>query len=210
MIRKATIEDIAGILTIYNDAILHTTAIYDYTPHTLDERTAWFKELTAAGWPLYVYEAADGAVAGFADYGSFRNWPAYKYTVEHSIYVHPDFRRQGIARALLGDLQARYKSVELNAFAHQVPWFESMAMQVVAASGPQVLMSSTGQASGALIGRLDIAPIYQTAEVLQIHTYLLNQQGEDAMIEAEQMRDERLDALTAQAQECVRQRQHVH
>ena len=104
MIRKATIEDIAGILSIYNDAILHTTAIYDYTPHTLDERTAWFKELTAAGWPLYVYEAADGLVAGFADYGSFRNWPAYKYTVEHSIYVHPDCRRQGIARALMKQL----------------------------------------------------------------------------------------------------------
>jgi len=124
--------------------------------------------------------------------------------------VRASHRRQGIARALLGDLQARHACVELNAFANQVPWFEAMGMQVVAANGPQVLMSSTGQASGALIGRLDIAPIYQTAEVLQIHTYLLNQQGEDAMIEAEQMRDERLDALTAQAQECVRQRQHVH
>ena len=44
----------------------------------------------------------------------------------------------------------------------------------------------------------------------RIHTYLLNQQGEDAMIEAEQMRDERLDELTAQAKECVRQRKTVH
>lgn len=119
-------------------------------------------------------------------------------------------RRQGIARALLGDLRSRHACVELNAFANQVPWFEAMGMQVVAANGPQVLMSSTGQPSGALIGRLDIAPIYQTAEVLQIHTYLLNQQGEDAMIEAEQMRDERLDELTAQAKECVRQRKTVH
>lgn len=119
-------------------------------------------------------------------------------------------RRQGIARALLGDLQARYRCVELNTFASQVPWFETMGMQVVAANGPQVLMSSTGQASGALIGRLDIAPIYQAAEVIQIHTYLLNQQGEDAMIEAEQMRDERLDELAVQAQACVRQRKTVH
>jgi len=124
--------------------------------------------------------------------------------------VRASHRRQGIARALLGDLQARHACVELNAFANQVPWFEAMGMQVVAANGPQVLMSSTGQASGALIGRLDIAPIYQTAEVLQIHTYLLNQQGEDAMIEAEQMRDERLDELAAQALECVRQRKTVH
>jgi len=124
--------------------------------------------------------------------------------------VLPSHRRQGIARALLGDAQARYASVEMNAFADQVPWFESMGMQVVAASGPQVLMSSTGQASGALIGRLNIAPIYQTAEVLQIHTYLLNQQGEDAMLDAEQQRDEWLDELTVQASECVRQRRSLH
>ena len=124
--------------------------------------------------------------------------------------VSPSHRRQGIARALLGDVQARHASVELNAFAHQVPWFENMGMQVVAASGPQVLMSSTGQASGALIGRLDIAPIYQTAEVLQIHTYLLNQQGEEAMLDAEQQRDEWLDELTAQAKACVQERKSVH
>jgi len=124
--------------------------------------------------------------------------------------VAASHRRRGIARALLGDLQARYASVELNAFAHQVAWFENMGMQVLAASGPQVLMSSTGHASGALIGRVDIAPIYQSAEVLQIHTYLLNQQGEDAMLEAEQQRDERLDALTAQANACVQARRSVH
>ena len=124
--------------------------------------------------------------------------------------VVPSHRRQGIARALLGDAQARYASVELNAFASQVPWFENMGMQVVGASGPQVLMTSTGQATGALIGRLDIAPIYQTAEVLQIHTYLLNQQGEDAMVDAEQQRDAWLDELTAQAKACVRERKSVH
>ncbi|MFJ3077072.1 MULTISPECIES: GNAT family N-acetyltransferase [Pseudomonas] len=124
--------------------------------------------------------------------------------------VVPERRREGVARALLGDVQARFASVELNAFAHQVPWFEAMGMQVVAASGPQVLMSSTGVASGALIGRLDIAPIYQAQEVHQIHTYLLNQQGEEAMIEAEQQRDERLDELAVQARECVRQRKTVH
>ncbi|UTL88982.1 GNAT family N-acetyltransferase [Pseudomonas fluorescens] len=124
--------------------------------------------------------------------------------------VVPSHRRQSIARALLGDAQTRYASVELNAFAGQVPWFENMGMQVVSASGPQVLMSSTGQASGALIGRLDIAPIYQTAEVLQIHTYLLNQQGEDAMVDAEQQRDAWLDELTAQAKACVRERKSVH
>ncbi len=49
--------------------------------------------------------------------------------------VRPSHRRQGIARALLSDLQARHACVELNAFASQVPWFETMGMQVVAANG---------------------------------------------------------------------------
>nr|WP_314480224.1 GNAT family N-acetyltransferase [uncultured Pseudomonas sp.] len=124
--------------------------------------------------------------------------------------VAPSHRRQGIAHALLGDLKARYRYIEMNAFAHQVPWFEAMGMQAVSANGPQVLMSSTGQVGDALIGRLDIAPIYQTTEVMQIHTYLLNQNGEDAMIEAEQRRDERLDELGLQAQACVRQRLTTH
>ncbi|MDO7911556.1 GNAT family N-acetyltransferase [Pseudomonas sp. 22-AL-CL-001] len=126
------------------------------------------------------------------------------------LIVLPEARRQGIARALLGELQADYACVELAAFAHQVPWFEAMGMQVVAASGPQVLMTSTGRVSEALIGRLDIAPLYQTTEVGQIHAYLLNQNGEEAMIEAERQRDERLDQLTLEAAQCVEGRRRVH
>jgi len=124
--------------------------------------------------------------------------------------VHPGHRRQGIARALLADAQSRHACVELNAFAGQVPWFEDMGLHVVAAAGPQVLMSSTGHASGALVGRLDIAPIYRTTEVRQIHAYLLKQHGDEAMLAAEKQRDERLDALALQAQACVKQRKTVH
>lgn len=124
--------------------------------------------------------------------------------------VSPDHRREGIARGLLTDLRARYSCVEMSAFAHAVPWFEAMGLQVVSATGPQVLMSSTGKASGALIGRLDIAPIYQTLEVRQIHAYLLKQHGEAAMIDAERQRDEHLDELTLQAQACVATRKRVH
>ena len=105
MIRKATAADLPGILFIYNDAILHTTAIYDYTPHTLEMRAAWLAAHEKAGFPVFVWEE-DGQVAGFAAYGSFRDWPAYKYTVEHSIYVHPGYRRRGIARALMEKLIA--------------------------------------------------------------------------------------------------------
>ena len=124
--------------------------------------------------------------------------------------VAPSHRRQGIARALVDDLRSRYACVELSTFAGQVPWFEAMGLQVVASAGPQVLMSSTRRPSGALIGRLDVAPIYQTLEVMQIHAYLLKHQGDEAMIEAERLRDERLDSLTEEAKACVAQRLMRH
>lgn len=102
-IRQARESDIPGILEIYNDAILNTTALYTYEPFTLPMMQQWFAEKTAKDLPVFV--AADQAgVAGFASYGPFRPWPAYKYSVEHSIYVHRDQRGKGIAKKLLRTL----------------------------------------------------------------------------------------------------------
>ncbi|NGM84218.1 N-acetyltransferase [Paenibacillus sp. 7124] len=103
MIKEATEKDLPGILDIYNEAILNTTAVYDYTAHTLDERKEWFNIKKQGGYPLLVYEK-DGYVAGFATFGPFRAWPAYKYTIEHSVYVSKDFRNEGIATKLLEEI----------------------------------------------------------------------------------------------------------
>lgn len=103
MIRPATESDLQAILDIYNDAVLNTTAVYTYKPHTLEMRKQWFREHHEAGLPVFVAEE-DGAVAGFATYGPFRPWPAYKYSVEHSIYVHKGFRRRHIATRLMEKL----------------------------------------------------------------------------------------------------------
>ncbi|WP_309119493.1 N-acetyltransferase family protein [Paenibacillus sp.] len=100
MIRQADARDIPAILDIYNDAILHTTAVYDYEPHPLERRKQWYDAKVEEGYPVLVYES-DGRVAGFASFGPFRAWAAYRYTIEHSIYVHRDFRKQGIGQALL-------------------------------------------------------------------------------------------------------------
>jgi phosphinothricin acetyltransferase len=100
IIRAALPGDVPGILEIYNDAILNTTAVYTYDPLTLEMLNQWFKEKQDKGLPVFVGEIG-GRVAGFASYGPFRPWPAYKYSVEHSIYVNKDFRRQGIAKRLL-------------------------------------------------------------------------------------------------------------
>ncbi|UEX91180.1 GNAT family N-acetyltransferase [Staphylococcus ratti] len=103
MIREAKIEDIEVITEIYNHAIRHTTAVYTYDETSLEERETWFNKKKNEGWPIWVYEY-EGAVAGFATFGSFRDWPAYQYTVEHSIYVSDLYRRKGIASKLLTHL----------------------------------------------------------------------------------------------------------
>ncbi|HZG86823.1 GNAT family N-acetyltransferase [Paenibacillus sp.] len=99
-IRDAEREDLVSITDIYNDAILHTTAVYDYEPHSLDSRIAWFENRRSGGFPVIVYEVG-GAVAGFASFGPFRPHQGYRYTVEHSLYVHREYRKRGIGRALL-------------------------------------------------------------------------------------------------------------
>ena len=103
MIRTLREEDLPAVLAIYNDAILHTTAIYRYTTVTLEERREWFRAHRQAGYPLLAAEQA-GRVVGFATYGPFRPYPAYKYTVEHSVYVAGDCRGQGIGRRLMEEL----------------------------------------------------------------------------------------------------------
>jgi L-amino acid N-acyltransferase len=100
IIRAAQEKDIAPILEIYNYAIRHTTSVYSDTAHTMEMRTKWFEEKKAANHPVLVAEV-DDKIAGFISYGPFRSWPGYRYTVEHSVHVHKDFRRQGIASRLL-------------------------------------------------------------------------------------------------------------
>jgi L-amino acid N-acyltransferase YncA len=99
-IRLATEQDLPAILDIYNDAILNTTAVYDYTAHTLEMRQAWFAAKQRDGYPVFVAEG-EGEIAGFSSFGPFRTWAAYKYTVEHSVYVAQRYRKRGIGRMLV-------------------------------------------------------------------------------------------------------------
>jgi phosphinothricin acetyltransferase len=100
VIRPATEEDLNAVLGIYNAAIENTTAVFEYRPHSIDARREWFANKRAGGWPVIVAVDRD-VVIGFASYGPFRGWPAYKYSVEHSVYVAESSRRQGVGEALL-------------------------------------------------------------------------------------------------------------
>lgn len=102
-IRPAETSDLDAMLAIYNDAIINTTAVYDYQPRTSDAQRQWFETKRAQSLPVFV--AHDGArIIGFGSFGPFRPWPAYQYTVENSLYVDSGFRRKGAGTALLGSL----------------------------------------------------------------------------------------------------------
>jgi len=89
------------IREIFNDAILHSTALYDYKPRTPEMMAAWFESKRKGNYPVIGVLADDGMLMGFGSYGTFRAWPAYKYTVEHSLYVAAAYRGRGIGKALL-------------------------------------------------------------------------------------------------------------
>ena len=113
-IRPATEDDLPAILAIYNEAILTTTAIYQYQPHTLEMRRDWLREKQAGGFPVLAADV-DGQVAGFGSLSPFRPAAAYKYTVENSIYVAADRRGRGIGKALLAALIEAARQMEMHA-----------------------------------------------------------------------------------------------
>lgn len=120
--------------------------------------------------------------------------------------VRASQRRKGIARAMLAKVREACPQVELSCFVNRVPYFEAMGFQVLGARGPQVLMSTQDHFSDGLVAVLDIAPIYSSLEVRQIHAYLLNQHGKRAMQDAEKKRDRQLDLLARQAHAFVQLR----
>lgn len=108
-IRAAETKDLPGILAITNHAILHTTAIYEYAVRSPEFIEQWFKQKQAENMPVLVYELNNQAV-GYGTYGIFRPRAAYQFSVEHSVYVHPDYQGQGIGKQLLAALINKARS----------------------------------------------------------------------------------------------------
>jgi phosphinothricin acetyltransferase len=104
----------AAILAIFNEAITNSTALYDYRPRALDTMAPWFAAKRGKGFPVIGLEDDEGRLLGFASYGTFRAWPAYKYAVEHSIYIHADHRGQGLGRQLLEALIDRARADQVH------------------------------------------------------------------------------------------------
>ncbi len=100
-IERCTEDDIPSIQSIINIIIATTTAIYDYEPRSREKIAAWLEQKNEQSIPVFGAYSDEGELMGIASYGPFRNWPAYKYSVEHSVYVIEGMRRKGVGGQLL-------------------------------------------------------------------------------------------------------------
>jgi phosphinothricin acetyltransferase len=102
-IRSAEPRDLPAITAIYAEAVRHGTASFELEPPDEAEMAKRYDALRASGHPYLVAELA-GRIVGYAYAGPYRARPAYRFTVEDSIYLAPDIQRRGIGRALLDRL----------------------------------------------------------------------------------------------------------
>jgi L-amino acid N-acyltransferase len=105
-VRDAVEQDVAGILAIYNDVIATSTAVYRDDPASLADRLEWFNARRAQAYPILV-AAGDSGILGFASYGDFRNWPGYRFSVEHTVHIRADERGRGVGTTLMQALIRR-------------------------------------------------------------------------------------------------------
>lgn len=103
-VRPATRSDLPAILAIYNDAVLTTTASYDYEPRTLEHRVAWFEDHERTGLPVFVAADEAAGVVGWSSLSRYHDRKGYQFTVENSIYVAAPWRGRGVGTLLLAPL----------------------------------------------------------------------------------------------------------
>jgi L-amino acid N-acyltransferase len=103
-VRRATHDDLPAILEIYNHAVLHTTASYDYEPRTLQHRQAWFEAHLRDDYAVFVAVAGQGEILGWSALNRYHDRMGYRFTFENSIYVAAHWRGRGVGKRLMPPL----------------------------------------------------------------------------------------------------------
>ncbi|MEO7399221.1 MAG: N-acetyltransferase family protein [Polaromonas sp.] len=110
LIRPSRDEDLAAIATIYAHHVCHGTGSFETEAPSIADMAARRADVLTKGLPYLVAEQ-DGTIVGFAYGNWFKPRPAYRYSVEDSIYLAPDLHRKGLGRALLAEFLARCEAI---------------------------------------------------------------------------------------------------
>jgi L-amino acid N-acyltransferase YncA len=106
IVRAVSDADVAAVAAIYGHHVLHGAGTFEETPPSEAETAARIAAVRALKLPYLVAQGDDGQVAGFAYASAFRPRPAYRYTAEDSVYIHPDRLGQGLGKALVAEVIA--------------------------------------------------------------------------------------------------------
>jgi L-amino acid N-acyltransferase len=134
IIRDAVEEDLPGILTIVNDVIAASTAIWRERPETADERRAWLVERQSRGFPVLVAVDRTG-VLGFSSYAGWRSAEGYRHSVEHSVHVRGDTRGRGVGTALMHELLRRAPANDIHVMVGGIDGSNSQSLRFHARLG---------------------------------------------------------------------------
>ena len=113
IIRPYELKDTQAILDIINYNIINSTALYDYNIRNFEQQKSILDDKLSKGFPVIIAEI-DSEVVGFGMYSEFRFREAYKFTVEHSVYVNQNFHGKGIGKILLQELIRLAKEQKLH------------------------------------------------------------------------------------------------
>jgi L-amino acid N-acyltransferase YncA len=131
MLRLATAADLPAINDIYNYYVANSTTTYDEQPITAEERAAWFATRQKIH-PVTVVclDEAPHTIIGYGSLHPFRNKHGYRFTVENSVYVHPDHQGRGIGSAILADLIERAQALGLRAIVAVIDATQTASLMV--------------------------------------------------------------------------------
>lgn len=166
-VKECEDADLPAIREIFNHEVLHTTALYEYEPRTLDALKVWYAGRQQGKFPVVGGFDDQGRLAGFASYGPFRPQPGYKFTVEHSVYVDEGHRRRGLGRLLLSEIIARARKQEYHVMIGVIDRENAASIDLHASLGFE--HAGTVNQSGFKFGRWLDAAFYQL--ILQAPSY---------------------------------------
>jgi len=135
LVRQANRADLPGVLEIYNDAVLTTTATYDYEPRTLEHREAWFEDHVRQDYAVFVAADTAGRIVGWSALNPYHQRPGYRFTAENSVYVAAAHRGRGLGRRLLAPLLVAGRKRGLHAIIAAIDATNEPSIRLHAAFG---------------------------------------------------------------------------